>query len=392
MQTVLIGFAEALAAIETAWSLQEAGFKVVAFQRKGSHSALNRVRGVEVHTVPAPERDAAAAAAAIAALAERLRPAALLPLDDHAVWLLGHMPGLDVPVAGPVGSAAEYALDKRLQLLAAARAGLALPQTQVLGTLEGFSPQAWPLFLKPARALYEVDGRLTRPTGEVCADAAELQRAARRSWHSPILAQPQIHGVGEGLFGHMTSDGVVGWSSHQRVRMVNPQGSASSCCVSREPDPALLKPVTRFLASIGWRGLFMVELLRDSDGVPWFMELNGRPWGSMALARRRGYEYPAWAVSAAIDPGFVPAVPLAPPEVVCRNLGLELVHLMFVVRGPRSSAPGPWPGLGATVRALCTRGPRDRLYNWRRSQPDVLMADTAFTLWTYLRKLGRRRA
>ena len=33
---ILIGFAEALAAIEVAWSLQRAGFKVVAFQRAGS--------------------------------------------------------------------------------------------------------------------------------------------------------------------------------------------------------------------------------------------------------------------------------------------------------------------------------------------------------------------
>ena len=39
----------------------------------------------------------------------------------------------------------------------------------------------------------------------------------------------------------------------------------------------------------------MIELLRDRDGVAWFMELNGRTWGSLALARRLGLEYPAWA-------------------------------------------------------------------------------------------------
>ena len=60
----LIGFAEAMAAIETAWSLQGAGFKVVAFRRAGSRPALRRARGVEIHDVPRPELDAAATVAA----------------------------------------------------------------------------------------------------------------------------------------------------------------------------------------------------------------------------------------------------------------------------------------------------------------------------------------
>ena len=42
--------------------------------------------------------------------------------------------------------------------------------------------------------------------------------------------------------------------------------------------------------------MFMLELLRDAAGTPWFMEVNGRPWGSMALAVRRGFDYPVWAV------------------------------------------------------------------------------------------------
>lgn len=45
---VLMGFAEALAAIETAWSLQAADFKVVAFCPAGNRPALRHVRGLEV--------------------------------------------------------------------------------------------------------------------------------------------------------------------------------------------------------------------------------------------------------------------------------------------------------------------------------------------------------
>ena len=67
---VLIGFAEALAAIEAAWSLQGAGFKVAAFRRAGSRPALQRVRGIEVYEVPNPAVDATATVAAVQAVCE----------------------------------------------------------------------------------------------------------------------------------------------------------------------------------------------------------------------------------------------------------------------------------------------------------------------------------
>jgi hypothetical protein len=137
--------------------------------------------------------------------------------------------------------------------------------------------------------------------------------------------------------------------------------------------------------------MFMLEYLRDASGTPWFMELNGRAWGSMALARRRGFEYPAWSVQQTVDPQFTPITPVAAPEILCRNLGLELVHLLFVARGPRSDAQTRWPRLDEAVRDVCRRDPRDRLYNWNPSQPRVLLADTARTLSESLAKVARRR-
>jgi predicted ATP-grasp superfamily ATP-dependent carboligase len=246
--------------------------------------------------------------------------------------------------------------------------------------------------VKPARALYEHEGRLVRPTGVVCADDAELRQAAGRDWYPPLLVQPLIRGVGEGLFGHAGKHGVVGWSSHRRIRMVNPQGSASSACASQAVDPALIEPAERFLSDIGWRGLFMLEFLRDDEGRPWLMELNGRTWGSMSLARWRGLDYPAWTVRAALDEDHVPTVPAARPDIVCRHLAGELAHAAFVARGAPSGALDAWPRLWPTIRALARMSRRDRLYNWRRSQPDVLLADTLATLGLYARRaIGSHR-
>src|SRR5690242_4759666 len=389
--TVLVGFAEAMAAIEATWSLQEAGFRVVAFTRPGAKPALRRVRGVEVHAIAAPEDDVQAAAADLHGLLDRTGAAAYLPLDDSAVWLAGLLGDTDVAIAGPTGRQVELALDKALQLDAAREAGLPVPETQVVESPDDVAPPSYPVVVKPARALYEVGGRLVRPTGSAVADEEELARVREKGWYPPLVVQPLIRGTGEGLFGHMTKEGVVGWSTHRRVRMLNPEGSASSACESHPVDESLAGPAERLLQQAGWRGLFMLEFLRDDEGRPWLMELNGRAWGSLALARRRGFEYPDWAVQAALDESFVPQPPESPPDERARNFGLELVHLAFVARGPQSASLTNWPRVWPTIRDLLRISRRDRLYNWKRSQPRVLLADTLQTLREYAgRARGRR--
>jgi len=381
---VLVGFGEAYAAIETAWSLRDSGFRVAAFTRRGERPAVRRVRGVEVHEVSPPEAGVEETLDDLRRLINTLDPAALMPLDDASVLLSGALE--DVTIAGPSGKRIEYALDKALQVEAARAAGLLVPSTAIVMSAEELEVKEFPAFVKPARALYEVNGRLTRPTGSVVADEEELKRVAAEEWHPPLLVQPLLEGVGEGVFGIVAKDGVTALSAHRRVRMLNPQGSASSACESIAVEEALVGPVERFLTSIEWSGLFMVELLRDAEGRAWFMELNGRAWGSMALARRRGFEYPAWNVHAALDPDFVPVEPTDPPEILARHLGMELAHLAFVARGPQSKALDSWPRLWPTIRAMTRTSRRDRLYNWRRSEPDVLAADT----WSFLRFFARR--
>jgi hypothetical protein len=389
---VLIGFAEAMAAIETAWSLQAAGFRVAAFCRAGRKPALRHVRGVRLFSVPAPEADSAAAVTAIGALCARLSPAVLMPLDDHAVWACAQADLAGAVLAGPDGVTADYALDKSRQLEAAAKAGLQVPPTRpVPAPAEPDLPDQYPVIVKPDRALYESGGVLVRPTGLTCADETELRPALARPWPGSVLVQPLITGTGEGLFGLAGPDGVTCWSAHRRVRMLNPQGSASSACRSVPVDAELARRGEQFLQHIGWRGLFMLEFLRDEAGCPWFMELNGRPWGSMALARRRGFEYPAWAVRAALDPSYRPAAPPAAPDTVCRNIGLELVHVLFVARGPQTSAKVAWPSLGPTLREVLRVRRGDTFYNWNPAQPLVLAADTAGTLRQYVVKMVRRR-
>ena len=48
MVVVTIGFAEALSAPEVTWSLVDAGFKVIAFSRRGRRGALRLRPGAEI--------------------------------------------------------------------------------------------------------------------------------------------------------------------------------------------------------------------------------------------------------------------------------------------------------------------------------------------------------
>src|SRR5277367_823132 len=55
--SVLVGFADALAAPEAAASLLASGYRVVSFSRRGRAVALRHMRGVEIVEVTAPEQD-----------------------------------------------------------------------------------------------------------------------------------------------------------------------------------------------------------------------------------------------------------------------------------------------------------------------------------------------
>jgi hypothetical protein len=395
---VLIGFAEALPAPEAVFSLLAAGCEVRAFARPGGGAML---RGLPIGApveIPAPEANAQAAVDGLKAAIEAVRPDALLALDDPALWLAGAAFGggrEGVAMAHATGEQAAVALDKAAQIEAARAAGLATPPTLVARRPEDLrgldeAGVGFPAILKPAEAVGLRDGRLVKGGAEYLLSAEDAARAAATPGGSyPALVQPLIAGAGEGVFGFALDDGVVAWSGHRRLRMMNPHGSGASACAVNPPDAATREAVAAMAAAIGWRGPFMVEFLRDEAGTLWFMELNGRMWGSMALARRNGLEYPAWAVARALDPAFCPEPGAGAGRKEVRHLGRELLHVMHVARGPRGGFPrAGWPGLWPAAQAALRPGRGAGFYNYDPAYPRFFLHDA----WRTVRAaLGRRR-
>jgi hypothetical protein len=131
----------------------------------------------------------------------------------------------------------------------------------------------------------------------------------------------------------------------------------------------------------------MIELLRDRSGKVWFVEFNGRPWGSMALSRRQGLEYPEWHLRLAIDEKPMARTATESRDgLVCRNLGREIMHLLFVLRGPKSKAFRGWPSFWKTFAEIIRLRREDSFYNWRREDPRVFVADCYYTIYGNLFK------
>jgi hypothetical protein len=386
MKTVIVGFAEALAAVESTWCLADAGFEVVAFTRAGRRPALAASKFVRVVPIPAPEDGIEASIDALRALVAAEQPVAILPLDDHSVLLADRLNGT-VPIAGPIGALTRIALDKREQLVLAEKAGFAVPPTVVLN--DGDPPETpgglGPWIVKCALASVVDGDRIRRPGGGIARCAPEVSELYRMI-AAPTLVQPVIDGVGEGLFGIAIGGETYALSAHRRIRMMNPRGSGSSAARSIPVDPVLAEAARRFVEASAWHGIFMLEFLRDDAGRPWFMELNGRTWGSMVLARHRGWPYPVWAVESALDHAWRPAVPPEGPHLRARHLGRELVHLLAVMRGARGADRGRWPTRRATAVAMLRPERGTRWYHARRGELRVLVRDTWMTVSGQVRK------
>lgn len=397
---VIIGFAEALSAPEVAWSLVDAGYRVIAFAREGRDSALNCSRFVEIVEIASPEKDLTQSLHNLQDLIESYdgsKSQILLPLDDAALWLCNKVEKQpNWTLAGASEQCAELAINKQMQFEFAVRAGLNVPPTLFANSVEDVmgGVSTFPVILRPSDAIMHSNDRLKKGRNWICADETELLRSlAEWRGECALMVQPYILGRGEGVFGLATRSGVVAWSGHRRLRMMNPHGSGSSACASRSVPEELKGPIETFLRACGWRGMFMIELLRSHDDHLFFVELNGRAWGSMALSRRQGLEYPAWTVRMAIEPDWIPELSMRQPEEIeCRNLGREIMHLLFILRGPQSKALHSWPSFWRTLLRMVRFNRPTFFYNWRANDWRVFVRDCLQTIGRQLFKGdGHRR-
>ena len=212
--------------------------------------------------------------------------------DDWMLALAAAGPSLGARVAHASLATLLRAVDKRSLTDAALEGGLAAPRTSTASE-EAVSRWAGPAVVKPR--LHWSPGRMSSPRVDAVLattpEAIESAAAAvRATGGEPVLQEP-VSGELMALAGVFVDGRLVG-RVQQRALRVHPTMGISSRAETVAVDEALAAGVVRMLTALDWFGLAQVQFLRGADGVPKVIDLNGRFYGSMALAAAAGVNLP----------------------------------------------------------------------------------------------------
>ncbi|WP_194092417.1 hypothetical protein [Ornithinimicrobium flavum] len=274
--------------VTVARALHRAGWRVGAGTPRVSGGLVGASRAVgPTHVVPRPRGSLAPFVRAVNAAAASEAYDLVLGTGDDWMAGLAHAAGdLTVPVATPPAPVVGHALDKLRLTRAARAAGLAAPDTWMPPV--GLDPGAvsYPVVVKArthwrpgVTRRHRVEARLCRCPEELDTQLARM----RRQGEEPVL-QRLVDGRLGALVGLM-HDGVLTARVQQQASRVWPTPSgASARAVTVPVDQELALRSELMLRDLGWEGLVELQFLIDADGTSWLIDLNGRPFGSLALS------------------------------------------------------------------------------------------------------------
>jgi predicted ATP-grasp superfamily ATP-dependent carboligase len=178
---------------------------------------------------------------------------------------------------------------------------------------------------------------------------------------------------------------------HSRLLEYPPEGGVAAACTSlpiHKDDPLLAKS-EQLLNRFGWEGAAMVEYRHDpATGQTALMEINGRFWGSLALAHKAGASF-VWMTYSVL--GLNQPVAVAPFRVgmECRSVDLEVRRLWIILfhRGAVQNRELRFNRAREVARFLLAfLKPTTRYYLFSWSDPIPCLADATLKA---ARRIGR---
>lgn len=364
--------------------LGEHGMPVLAISAKADclarHSryttAFERIEGPLAQCLPA--------------LCERHRPLAVLAISEHHLVELAQLKGAlgGTLVLCPDPEKLEIVLDKRRTLDIAARLGIEVPQ--------GWLPRSEEDRVTRAASLaYPVAIKWADP-GEIAPRLESLGLALEKveyastsesllavlSRYDPLGAYPLVQewcpGEGLGQMLHMHNGRATLTFQHRRLREWPPTGGVSSFCEAVPPalHAAQMEKSEALLREIGWQGPAMVEYRHDpATGRYRLMEINGRFWGGIPLARHCGAHF-AWEQVRCFALGDTAGDTAKPWRNRRARYAIpDAKHLMAVLR---DRALPLTRRIGFALRFFADfLDPRVRYYVWSWRDPGPMLADLA---------------
>ncbi|MHB1808777.1 MAG: ATP-grasp domain-containing protein [Solirubrobacteraceae bacterium] len=283
------------AALCAARALKSDGW-TVGVSSPGGRSLASVSAAVDAaHDMPG---DGAHGAEVVAAVNDAIRQAryeVVFSLDDVGVITLSRHRG-ELDAIFPYGDddAVAGANDKLELMRLAAQAGLAIPWTEEARADAIDARGAGRIVVKPRRPFVEgasahVWARVAPGPGE----ARELASRMRDEGAEPLIQEHvEGHLMALTLLTDRAGAVVARVQQHADRRWPVDAGiSARAHTVATEEE--LLEGASRLLGKLRWFGIAQLQFVRGGDGVPRLIDLNGRMYGSLALAVAAGLNLPA---------------------------------------------------------------------------------------------------
>ena len=348
MTRVLITDGHELAGLATARSAGRGGFDAVVSVPSNRHrGAVRSSRWVrDVIESPDPWEESTRYEEWLGTQAASGAFDAVFPVSEASIVAAERVACPGVTFVMPDAASRAISLSKHHATRVAMEIGLDVPPTAFWFQDGDFDDQAiegweYPFIVKSDNA-HTSHGTYRRGRTWIIRSRSELELVGTGLTALQCRAIAQHMVPGRGVSTSLMADGgrVLLEFGHRRLHEVPWQGGVSSLRMAHD-DPDVSRPSAARIAHVGYSGLAMVEFRQSDDGTPYFLEVNGRPWGSLALALHAGVDFPLLAIEHALGrptrqldttprPGTRP--------LVCMNLVPgELQHLRSIVRSPELS-------------------------------------------------------
>lgn len=369
MARILILDGHSSAALAFTRSAGRAGHWVAVGANAGMFAAaqLSRYCKLDV-SYPVPTDDARGFVDAIVKFVNDQAVDLVVPITDWTILPLAEHRGLfsvnpRCKIALPSRASIEKVSDKYQTLQIAQSLGIRTPQTWLIESerdLESVPENRFPLVVKDRFSIRWRDGKAIFGGVSYAYSHDELQRKVkdRLAAAGDVLVQEFAAGTGVGFSCFVAGGEVRIPFQWKRIREVDPRGSASSCRESSALDDRIRNDSSRLIQRIGFEGIAMVEFkvedkVEDKKGSdqagPVLMEINGRPWGSIALPIASGVDYPRylieWGLRGELPPKEIPYR----TGITCRRMVGELTHLSNLRAGKPANWPLPYPSFWSSL-------------------------------------------
>ena len=268
--------------------------------------------------------------------------ALIVPATDRTLVPLHEVrdrPALAGRAALPPPRATEIGVDKEAVRALAVELGIPVPATATADSADDLAApelDAWlaggAVVIKSTRSKVWAHGLGKELHVRMVCDREQLAiQAAQLLEFGPIQLQRWVPGHGVGIEVLVDRGELALVFAHERLHELPLTGGGSCYRRAIAPPPELVAYSARLLRALAWHGVAMVEFRWDPDsGRSVMMELNGRFWGSLALASYAGVDFPRALVDLLLD-GKRPE-PIAARAVFARQLGRDLMWLQQMAK------------------------------------------------------------